>query len=222
MIKGAIFDVDGTLLDSMPMWDHAGERFLQSLGITAEPNLEKVLFSITMEQGAAYMKEHYQLKLSVSEIRQGINHTIEQFYAYEAMPKSGVADFLAFLDAQGIPMTIATSTDRCHIEAALQRLNLLHYFKKIFTCSEVGCGKQHPLIFRQAAECMHTRPEETWVFEDACHAARTAYQDGFQVVGVYDESSADVQEELKKVCHLYVSGLQTSLLMSMMCNGEEG
>lgn len=211
MIKGAIFDVDGTLLDSMPMWDHAGERYLAGLGITAEPDLEKVLFSLTMEQGATYIKEHYNLDRSITEIRQGINDTIRNFYAYEVMPKPGIVELLQYFHERNIAMTIATSTDRCHIEAALKRLNLFHYFKRIFTSSEVGIGKDHPTIFLQAAECMNTKKEETWVFEDACHAAKTAYQAGFKVVGVYDESSKDVQEELKQFSHLYVTELYPSL-----------
>lgn len=211
MIKGAIFDVDGTVLNSMPMWDHAGERYLASLGVTAEPDLEKVLFALTMEQGATYIKEHYNLNLSVEEIRQGINDTIRNFYAHEVMPKPGIAELLEYFSLHGVSMTIATSTDRCHIEAALERLKLLHYFKKIYTSSEVGIGKDHPTIYLLAAKCMGTKPEETWVFEDACHAARTAYQAGFQVVGVYDESSKDVQDTLKKYSHIYTKELYPSL-----------
>ena len=72
-IKGAIFDMDGVLLDSMPMWDHAGEMYLAGQGIKAEPDLEKVLFTMTMMKGAEYMQEHYGLELSAKEIIDGIN-----------------------------------------------------------------------------------------------------------------------------------------------------
>ena len=88
-IKGAIFDMDGVLLDSMPMWDHAGEMYLAGQGIQAESDLEKVLFTMTMMKGAEYMQEHYGLELSAKEIIDGINETVRDFYANKVEPKSG-------------------------------------------------------------------------------------------------------------------------------------
>ena len=116
-IKGAIFDMDGVLLDSMPMWDHAGEMYLAGQGIQAEPDLEKVLFTMTMMKGAEYMQEHYGLELSAKEIIDGINETVRDFYANKVEPKSGVPELLRFLKRYDIPVTVATSTDRCHVEA---------------------------------------------------------------------------------------------------------
>lgn len=204
MIRGAIFDVDGTLLDSMPMWNHAGERFLAGIGVVAEPDLEKKLFTLTMRGGAEYIKTQYHLELSVEKIMQGINQTIEHFYRAEVEPKTGIRELLQNLHEQKIPMTIATATDRCHIEAALDRLDLLKYFKHIFTCSEVGAGKEQPMIYLKAAQYMQTPPADTWVFEDAYHAAKTAHDAGFYVVGVYDAASEAAQEQLKAVSHVYL------------------
>ena len=213
-IKGAIFDMDGVLLDSMPMWDHAGELYLAGLGIQAEPDLEKVLFTMTMQKGAEYIKEHYGLELEISQIMDGINTTIRNFYAYEATEKAGVRDVLAVLKSHGAKVTVATSTDRCHVEAALERLGLLVYIDRIFTCSEVGIGKVAPDIYIQAAEFMETGRSETYVFEDAYHAACTAHTAGFKVVGLYDESSRDRQDDLKINCDYYFEGL-TDMLENM-------
>lgn len=207
-IKGAIFDMDGVLLDSMPMWDHAGEIYLARHGIKAEPNLEQVLFTMTMQKGAEYMQEHYGLRLSTSEIMEGINDTIRNFYANEVCAKQGVPELLKMLKRYSIPVTVATSTDRCHVEAALSRTGLSGYVDRIFTCSEVGVGKAaSPKIYELAAEFMGTDIQSTYVFEDAYHAAETAQKAGFVVVGLYDESSRDRQDDLKAHSNYYFESM---------------
>ena len=207
-IKGAIFDMDGVLLDSMPMWDHAGEIYLARHGIKAEPNLEQVLFTMTMQKGAEYMQEHYGLRLSTSEIMEGINDTIRNFYANEVFAKQGVPELLKMLKRYSIPVTVATSTDRCHVEAALSRTGLSGYVDRIFTCSEVGVGKAaSPKIYELAAEFMGTDIQSTYVFEDAYHAAETAQKAGFVVVGLYDESSRDRQDDLKAHSNYYFESM---------------
>ena len=211
-IKGAIFDMDGVLLDSMPMWDHAGEMYLAGQGIQAEPDLEKVLFTMTMMKGAEYMQEHYGLKLSAEEIIDGINETVRDFYTIKVEPKSGVPELLKLLKRYGIPVTVATSTDRCHVEAALTRTGLIKYVDRIFTCSEVGVGKAaSPKIYEMAAEFMGTLAAETFVFEDAYHAAETAQNGGFVVVGLYDESSNDRQGDLIAHCDHYFKSMDDML-----------
>lgn len=215
-IKGAIFDMDGVLLDSMPMWDHAGEMYLAGQGIKAEPNLEKVLFTMTMQKGAEYIRDHYGLALSPEEIIEGMNETVRNFYANEVEPKAGVRDFLKLLKRYDIPVTVATSTDRCHVEAALSRNGLMKYIDSIFTCSEVGVGKAaSPKIYELAAEFMGTDIGGSYVFEDAYHAAETAQNAGFTVVGLYDESSKDRQADLKAHCEYYYSDF-TELIDSLL------
>lgn len=211
-IKGAIFDMDGVLLDSMPMWDHAGEIYLSGYGIQAETDLEKVLFTMTMQNGAEYMQEHYGLDLTVNEIIDGINETIRDFYSNKVVTKPGVREFLSILKRYDIPVTVATSTDRCHAEAALKRNGIMRYIDRIFTCSEVGIGKAaSPKIYELAADFMGIGKDDTFVFEDAYHAAHTAHDDGFAVVGLYDESSRDRQDELKAHSDFYYLGMDDML-----------
>ncbi|MDD3369210.1 MAG: HAD family phosphatase [Lachnospiraceae bacterium] len=205
--KGIILDVDGTLLDSMKFWDHAGEHYLEGKGRTPEANLEQKMFTMTMEEGASYLKKAYGLEDSITEIVEGINRTIFLYYEKEVQLKNGVPDFLENCKKRGIPMCVATSTDRACIEAAFNRLGLISYVAKIFTCSEIGIGKDRPNIYLQAAEFMGTTPENTYVFEDAYHAAKTAYEAGFQVVGVADEASASYQRDIHEVCQYYVNTL---------------
>ena len=117
MIKGAIFDIDGTLIDSMEMWEHAAERYLAGMGIEAEPHLQKKLYTFTITESAEYLKKNYSLSKTILEIIDGINETIGAFYRNEAEPKPGIIEFLSALQERKIPMTVATATDRVHIEA---------------------------------------------------------------------------------------------------------
>lgn len=198
MIKGAIFDVDGTLLDSMEIWEHAGERYLRSIGTVPAEGLSKILFPMTVEEGASYMKEKYQLSQSRDKVIEGVLRTVRDFYYYEAPLKEGVSEFLEEFAARKIPMVIATSSEREHIEAAFQRLGIRKYFQQIFTCSEVGAGKSKPVIYEKAREYLGTFAEETYVFEDVFYAIATAKKAGFRAVGVFDDFSRDDWEGIKK------------------------
>ena len=126
LIQGAIFDMDGTLLDSMPVWEHASERYLQNKGIEVREKLSEILFSMSMQKGAEYVKENYHLTESTDEIVTGVNNIVYTAYEKEVQPKEGVREFLDKLQAEGIKMVVATSTDRPMVEAALKRTGLLN------------------------------------------------------------------------------------------------
>lgn len=207
MITGAIFDADGTLLDSMQVWNEAGERYLRRFGMEAEPNLGGILSPMSMAQGAEYLKERYLKQLNQDQIIDGINSTIQEFYDHEVLLKYGVKQFLKAMKQCGIRMTVATSSDRCLIEKALERLEIVNLFDCIFTCTEVGAGKSKPDIYLAAMRYMNTERSDTWVFEDAFHAIQTAKQAGFRVVGVYDAASIDVVTQIKEISDLYLDEL---------------
>ena len=204
MIQGIIFDFDGTLFDSMFIWNTAGEVYLRSIGKEPEADLQKVLKPMSLLQSAEYIREKYQIPLSVKDIMDGVNRTVEDFYFHTVEPKSGVIDFLEELCRRNIKMCIATATDRYQVEAALQRCKMRHFFSEIFTCTEVGSGKDRPDIFRKAMEHLQTDRNTTAVVEDAYHAICTAKQDGFLVVGVYD-SHESRQQELLQLADVFLS-----------------
>lgn len=189
MIKGAIFDVDGTLLDSMGIWTDAGSRYIESLRLVPEENLGEILFRMSLEEGGSYLKENYHLEQSEREIIDGVLKIVQDFYFFEVQAKPQMPEVLETLEKQHIPMVIATSSDRICVEKALCRVGLRHYFSSIFTCTEVGAGKTEPVIYLRAAEYLGTQPEETLVYEDAVHALLTAKRAGFRTVGVYDRYS---------------------------------
>lgn len=204
MIQGIIFDFDGTLFDSMFIWDSAGEAYLRSIGKEPEADLQKILKPMSLLQSAEYIREKYHIPFSVEEIMVGVNRTVEGFYFHTVEPKPGVIDFLEELHHRNIKMCIATATDRYQVEAALQRCGMSHFFSGIFTCTEVGGGKDRPDIFRKAMEHLHTDRRTTAVVEDAYHAIHTAKQDGFLVVGVYD-SHESRQQELLSLADVFLS-----------------
>ena len=141
MIKGAIFDLDGTLIDSMFIWDTFGEDYLKSFGIDPKENLAEVFKTFTLEQSAEYYRNHYDIKLSVKEIVEGINNMVAEIYRTKVDLKPGIIDFLKRLQRLGVKMCVATVTDRTVVEDVLKRLNIYEYFSEIFTCSEFGFSK---------------------------------------------------------------------------------
>ena len=207
MIAGAIFDLDGTILDSIPIWEQAAEVFLHSMGIEAEKGLGKTMFTMSMQQGAAFLKERYLSEWEVEAIIAGINRTIEDFYFQQVPLKEGAGGFLKAMKEAGIKMVAATSSDRRVVEGALKRLKIMDCFARIFTCTEIGAGKDQPDIYLAAAAFMGTRPEETWVFEDALYALETAKKAGFRTVGVFDAFSAGDQGKIKEISDFYLEKL---------------
>ena len=192
----------------MYIWDQAGARYLQSVGAEAEPGLNRILFSMSLADGAVYLKETYGLTQSLEEIHQGILDIVDAFYREEAQAKAGVRELLEAFSAKGVAMTVATSSDKRQIRSALQRLDLAKYFQEIFTCGEVGVSKNEPVIFHRAAALMGTKPENTCVVEDGLYAVRTANKAGYVTIGVYDASSDHDWQDLKKEADLALETLE--------------
>lgn len=203
-INGAIFDLDGTLLDSMPTWCRVGSEYLISRGLMPESGLDDKFKAMTIVQGAEYLRKNYGITDSVREIVDGINKTMERFYSGVIKTKPGVAEMLHKMRERNIKLCIATATDRYLVEKALKHCGIDGFFEKIFTCSEVGCGKEKPLIFEKALEWLKTPRETTWVFEDALYSIRTAKAAGFKIAAIYDEYSKCDTAAIRELCDEYI------------------
>ena len=204
MIRGAIFDVDGVLLNSMPIWENLGEIYLNSLGVEAEKDLGEILFTMSLEEGADYLISRYGLEKTRDEIVSDLTREVKDYYAEKVPLKEGVRQFLYELNEKKIPMVIATSGDRKNAEAALKRLKVFNYFQAVFTCSEIGSGKNQPDIYLAAALQLDTEQSETWVFEDAYHAIRTAKSAGFKTTAVYDRSNDKDLAQIWNTADIYL------------------
>lgn len=204
-ISGAIFDMDGTLLDSMFVWMDIGRRYLVSCGITPRDTLLQEIKNKSMWQVADYFINEYGLKKTHDEIYEGIDLLITPMYRDEVFPKNGVFLLLDRLKTRGVKMCVASATDKPLVEMVLEKNGLLGYFSEIFTCNSVGAGKDNPLIYEKALEHLGTLKNETLVFEDALYTIKTAKNAGFTVVGVYDTSADRHKDEIKALADYYIS-----------------
>lgn len=199
-IKYAIFDMDGTLLDSMHIWDTAAAAFLAMRGIVPKE------FDLFRKQGynggINYMIKTYELDLTFDEVLEGLQKILWFYYSEIAPIKPGVKEFLQTLKAGGARLAVATATERYLVEAALKRNGILKYFDCIFTTIEVGKNKFEPDVFNLAAEALGAEGE-VFVFEDALYAIRTAKNAGYKVVAIEDYSANDDREEIKALADFY-------------------
>ncbi len=202
MIKGAIFDADGTLLSSMHVWRDAAQKYLSGFGKILEDDVYFKLSTMSLEQGGVFMKEYFGLADSPETIKSNVLDNIDSFYRYEVQLKCGVGVFLENLKNENIPMIVASSGDRELLKSAFTRLGIMKYFKDVITCTEFDTNKNEPLIYLKAAELIGTDPQDTAVFEDALHAITTAKMAGFFTVAVEEEhSNADKDKIIKTADH---------------------
>ncbi|MBQ7734187.1 MAG: HAD family phosphatase [Synergistaceae bacterium] len=202
MIKAAIFDADGTLLDSMHIWGELGERFLRSINLIPENGLSETLYDMSIEQGCLYLQTHYKIDASLSQIRESILAIIENFYVHEVKLKPGVRDFIERIN---LPSVIATSGDKDLLTAALIRNGIDKYFARIFTCSELYTDKNEPKIFLECSEFLGLKPENIIVFEDSLFALKTAKDSGFIIAGVQDDSSKKHEAAIIDLSDYYIT-----------------
>lgn len=204
MIKSAIFDADGTLLDSMKFWMEVSPRFMKSKGKILSKDMERQLFSMSMEQGAELLKKEFGLVESVEELKTEILKMVGEFYNNEVQLKTGAKELLERFKNQKIPMCVASASDKNLLISAFTRLGIIDFFDNIFTCQELKASKSDPLVYNAASNFMGTKPEETVVFEDTLFAMNTAKKAGYHVIAVEDDYSKKDKEEILKLTDLYV------------------
>ncbi len=205
MIKAAIFDVDGTLLDTMPFWATVGSRMIGRLGFEPVEQLDENILFMTLEESCAFIKKTYNLSESVTEIKEAVVKEVADYYLHEAKAKNGMPELLQYFKDNGIKMAIATAGDKRLVRAAFIRLGLDGYFEEIFTCSELDLNKESADIYLHAASALGSSPNETAVFEDILRAVRSAKSAGFITVAIEDSESECDREEIKLISDFYVS-----------------
>lgn len=207
---GAIFDLDGTLLDSMWIWDQIDVEFLAKRGIMEVPkDYQETIATFGAEKTAVYTIERFGLNEKPEDLVQEWLDMAEDYYANRLQLKDGVYKYMKKLHEKGIPMAVATSSDIALVQPCLERTGLMPLLKTVITVKEAGRGKQFPDIYRKAAEILNCAPEECLVFEDVLEAATTALNAGFPVVGVADDRCPEESAaELKKRADYYIDSFR--------------
>jgi beta-phosphoglucomutase-like phosphatase (HAD superfamily) len=200
-MQAAIFDLDGTILDSMSVWRNMGSLYLEKTGVNPPADIERVLLSMTLEQTAEYFILNFNVKKSKRKIVNEINEMVLNAYKNEVMDKPFVLPLLNFFKENNVKMCIATLTDDFLVDYAINRLSLSHYFEFTVTASHIGKGKNEPDIYLEAARRLNVPVKNTAVFEDTPYCAATAKKAGFFTIGVNDPHAL---RGLEEICDLYI------------------
>ncbi len=204
MKKALIFDMDGTLIDSMGIWRNLAYEYLQYKGIKNIPsNLADILSTHTVISASEVLKAMFELEESPEEITKNMAALMEMHFREDIELKDGVLDFLERHKSK--KMCVATATMKDLAEIVLKRLGIIKYFDFVITTPEIGISKEKPDIYLMSASLLDEPVENCVVFEDAPHAIGSAKGAGFYVVGVHDEHIGD--HELKEYCDEFVTNL---------------
>ena len=209
-IQGAIFDMDGTLVDSLSFWDcfwsDMGKRYFDDPNFSMDTqHFDTHVRTMIFSNAISYLHGYLNVPCSAQEFDDFAASYVHRFYSTVAQAKDGAYELLEALRKRGVRVCLASATDRCYLNIALESCGLAEFFtpETIISCSDVGVGKEKPDVFLAAAKVMGTPTEKTAVFEDSALALETAKRAGFVTVGVYD-SHQTAQERLSAASDLYL------------------
>lgn len=202
--KAAIFDLDGTLLDSMWVWKQIDHDFLAKRGIDVPPDYMLAVAHLGAYQTAVYTIERFGLPETPEElIAEWVKMAIE-FYKDKVELKKGGYEYLEYLYNKGVKLAVATANDSSLYEPALDHTGIRRFFSAVVNVNDVERKKGFPDIYWLACEKMGVKPEESVVFEDIYQGICGAKDGGFRAVGVFDETSAGDEKKIREKADLYI------------------
>lgn len=206
--KTILFDVDGVLIDSMPIWENSANAYLlQVHGIDAPSYVDKNCETLSLLEAGEYIKGLYpQITLTPKEIADGVASLIRKRY-WSVGERPFMKKTVTWLKNQGYTLYLATASETQNVMGALQNLGVWDAFEDIFTCTDIGYSKNYIEYYQEVAKKIGIQCQKLMMVEDSLHSIITAKKAGLQVVGVYEEYSADKQEQIKEVCDIYIENL---------------
>ena len=211
-MKAAIFDMDGTLVDSLMIWNvlwsEFGRRYANDRSFRPLEVDDKKARTLTLKDAMLLIHNNYNFGDSGEELLEIANDMISAFYANQVELKSGVREFLEYCKRADVKMCLATATATDLVDLALKHCDIEHYFMKVFSCSDIGKGKEEPDIFLIASEFLGEKIEDTWVFEDSLVAIETVTKIGMSTVGIYDCFNFG-QDRIKEIATEYIADGET-------------
>lgn len=206
--KTILFDVDGVLIDSMPIWENSANEYLkETYNIDAPSYVDKNCETLSLFEAGAYIKSLYpQIKETPKELAQGVAQLIRERY-WMVGEKPFMINTVKDLKNQGYQLYLATASELENVKGALNNLGVWQYFNDIFTCMDIGYSKSYVEYFEEVAKKLHVSCNDLILVEDSLHSVKTAKKAGLTVIGVFEEYSADKQEEMKAICDIYINDL---------------
>ncbi len=206
-IKVAIFDMDGTLVDSLMFWDYLwkqfGNKYLNNPNFRPKDIDDKAVRTLTLRDAMKLIYQNYGIASSAEELFSDANLVCEDFYANRVKVKTGVIEYLDYLKQNNVKMCVASASAPDSIKFALSNYGILHYFDAIFSCVEIGKGKDEPDIYLEAIKYFNAEKQTTYVFEDSLLAIQTASKIGLKTVGIYDKYNFG-HDEMQKIATEYI------------------
>ena len=204
-INAAIFDLDGTLVDSMMIWEQIDIDYLKEKGYELPKDLKNDIIHLSFKQTAAYFKNRFNLDDSIETILKCWHDMAFEYYSHKVKLKDGVKEFLDNLKSKNIKIGLATSNSNELLEVCLKANNIYNYFNSITTTGETEKGKDSPDVYLLAAKRLDTTPDKCVVFEDILPAIKSAKAAGMKVIAVEDKFSIDSKEAIINSCDKYIT-----------------
>ena len=203
-IKACIFDLDGTLVDSMWMWPEIDKEYLGRFGIEYDDNLKNEIDGNSFHETAVYFKNKFGISDSIEKICKDWEDMAYDKYKYEVKEKRGCQKFLEQLKSKGIKMGIATSNKRSMVDVVLESLGMKNFFEVITTSDEVKKGKPAPDVYLTTAKLLNVEPKHCLVFEDVVAGIIAGKSAGMKVCAVEDDFTREVRQRKKELSDYYI------------------